>query len=322
MDITIKQVEQLLPKFREQNMAKIYTMADLENHYQSDYIPKMDSRKMSLASPTIDALIGFTRPSQVVTFISPTNVGKTALLTNIAKANSDKMQDYIIPLFECEESAAGMYERFVQLENDVYTSDVEKAYKEKTADLKDFSETKFKLPNIITIIHRINIEDIVPYCLACKELSGKDIGFIGVDYLGLVKTAKLMSEYDRTTYVMTKLKEIAQSLDVPVINFAQPSRQDIKEVKELNLYSAKSSGEVENSSQIVITLQRIDENNIDKQGQGLIITDWLRELIAEEKVYLLKAKIEKKKQGKYGSVYLLFNTRSTLITEYDPNKFN
>jgi replicative DNA helicase len=317
----IKKIYEIMPKFKDQNFGKIYTVAEMEQIYMDEYIPKMKSSKIGTGIKKLDDALGLIRPGQVVTIIAKTNIGKTAIMLHIARHNAKQITDRINPIFECELPTHELFERLVQMEHDATTRQVEEAYEKKSgANFTNFQKTKFVLPNLIGIIQRVAIEDVLPFCLACKELSGKELGFIGIDYLGLVKTKLNLSEYDRVTYVMTTLREIALHLDVPIINLSQPSRQDIKNSTEIGLHSGKSSGEVENSSQIVITLNRVDNTNIDKQDT-LIISDWLRVLISKEIVYLIKAKIEKKKQGKYETAYLLYDTKSTVIQEYDP-EFN
>ena len=304
----------LLTQFEEDNFRKIFNVAELESSY-IDYVADIDIRKISLGIPSLDSALGKIRPSQLVTFIAGTNVGKTALAMNIIHANAKLLKDKIILLFECEIDQNEIYERLVQMECGLSTEEVETMYLKGCVPI-NVRNVKFDLPNIISIVKRISIGDIVPFCNACSKISGKEIAFIAVDYLGLITDEVHKDEYSRVTSVMRQLKEIALVLGVPVINLAQPARKDLVDEKGLNLYSGKSSGEIENSSQIVVTLERINSSNFSNQ-KGLVLNDKNIRELEQGKYFLLKAAIEKKKQGIYAKTYLLFNTKTTVIREVE-----
>ena len=101
---------------------------------------------------------------------------------------------------------------------------------------------------------------------------------------------------------------------MPIVTFSQVPRSDSKDKKEFGLHSGKGSGEIENSSQIVVTLDRIKEFDPLKHPSG--ISDKIEG--DNPSHYLIKLKIEKKKQGNFGSTYLLFNKRYLKFEEIDP----
>jgi replicative DNA helicase len=305
--------EHLTP-FEKQNFRKLFCVAEMESSY-IDYINEIESKKISLGIPSLDEALGKIRPSQVVTFIAGTNVGKTALTMNIIHANAKLLKDKITLLFECEIDQNEIYERLIQMDCGLSTEEVEQMYISRDIP-EHVYRAKFRLNNIASVVKRINIDDIIPFCNMAKKISGREIAFIAVDYLGLITDSIYNDEYARVTAVMRKLKEIALTLEIPVINLAQPARKDLVEEKGLNLYSGKSSGEIENSSQIVVTLERINESNFSKQ-KGLVLTDILIKELDQGKYFLLKASIVKKKQGRYAKTYLLFDTKTTLIKELD-----
>lgn len=130
MDII--EIQKLLPKFKEQNFAKIFTVAEMESSY-IEYVKNIHNRKISLGIPSFDQALGMIRPSQIVTIIAGTNVGKTAMVMNIILANAKKLHDKLIILFECEIDQNEIYERLIQMEYNVHTYEVEEAYKNKTS---------------------------------------------------------------------------------------------------------------------------------------------------------------------------------------------
>ena len=92
---------------------------------------------------------------------------------------------------------------------------------------------------------------------------------------------------------------------------SQTSRADIKSDAGLSLYSGKNSGEIENSSQIVFTLQK------QKQIPTETIIDYdTIQLIQERKIDLLKLKCEKKKRGEIKDIDVIFDKKNLRMYEY------
>jgi replicative DNA helicase len=304
-----------ISKYQDIKLGRIFNFSQMEDSY-IEYAKNIQGRKVSLAIPSLDRLLGMVRPSQVVTFVGSTNVGKTGMAMNVCFHNAEILKDSLIILIECEIDENEIYERALQMEFDLYTYQVEQAYQKNNTELiNQFKSIKLKYRNIISIIHRVDTEEIVPYIKSIEDLYEKKCGLLIIDYVGLVKN-KYHDEYDRVTYSMQKLKEIALHLQIPVINLSQTSRADVKDNKKgLSLYSGKSSGEIENSSQILITLDRITE--IDELPSEVV------DKCTGDKPthYLIKATIQKKKQGDFGETYLLFNKKNLRLTDINNDLF-
>lgn len=310
MDINELNVEDFFNK----NYGRIFNFAKMAESYE-DYAKNIYGRKVSLAIPTFDDLLGKIRPSQVVTFIGGTNVGKTALLMNICFHNAVPLQDGLIILMECEVDENEIYERALQMEFDLHTHEIETAYaKQDKALLEKFKSIRSKYSNIISVIHRVRTEEIIPYIKAIEKLYEKPCRLLLIDYVGLVVN-QFKDDYAKITETMQKIKEVALHLQLPIIDVSQTSRADTKDKKGgIGLQSGKGSGEVENSSQVVISLNMVEEIESDIPQEVL---DMCLKTVDNPKPshYLLKAKIEKKKQGEYGDTYLLFNKRSLKLTD-------
>jgi replicative DNA helicase len=292
----------LVKKYKEVNFSRVYNFSGAWDSYE-DYASHLEGRKARLGIASLDNALGLIRPSQVVTFIGDTNIGKTALAMNTVFSNANYFKDGLVILIECEIDQNEIFERAIQMEYDLYTYEVEKAFKENNTE--QFKPIIKKYSNVISLIYRINADELIPYIKAIEELYNKPCRLLGIDYVGLVRN-RHEDEYQKITYSMQKLKETALIIQCPVINFSQVPRADIKNKKEhLTLHSAKGSGEVENSSQIVITLDLItDEGTAQMLG--------VSEMLEGDKPThrLIKATIHKKKQGEYGSTYLLFNKKN------------
>lgn len=90
---------------------------------------------------------------------------------------------------------------------------------------------------------------------------------IYIDYLGLIHGSRNLKEYDRVTQVITDLKDMAVNLNVPVVVACQLSRGiehrtqkmtdfDSDDAKYPELSDLRSSGEIEQTADIVMFLHR------------------------------------------------------------------
>ena len=307
-----KELNEIAEQYRNVKYERVFDPAQMHYSY-AEYIANIQGRKVSLGIPSFDKALGMIRPSQVVTIIGATNVGKTTVAMNIALANATIGRDKLVIFFNLEIDQNEIYERLLQMEYDLFTFEVEKAFQNQNKELLErFEQVGDKFKNFISVIGRVSVEDIVPFTKAIEETYHKEAGLIVVDHLGLVKNEKYTDEYARTTDNAMKLKEIAINLQIPVLNLSQTSRADVKNNdKGLNLYSGKGSGEVENSSQIVITIDKLDKD----KALGQNVPYDLLEQVERQEVYLLHAKIQKKKQGAYADTVLIQNRKNLRITE-------
>jgi replicative DNA helicase len=289
----------------------------MEESY-SEYAKHIHGRKASTGIASFDKHLGGVRPNQIVTYIGGTNVGKTAIIMNNIRSNVDRFSDGLIILIEGEVDENEIFERSIQMEYDLYTYEVENAYlKNDTKLITEFKKIAKRFANVVCIIKRIHVDQIPMYVKAIEKFYNKPCRLLGIDYVGLLQN-DYRDEYAMITYSMKKLKEINQGLQIPIINLSQTSRFDIKgENKKIGLYAGKGSGEVENSSQVVIALNRVTELPADQRITQDIMDKCLEQPNKKPSHYLVEAKIEKKKQGDYHTTYLLFNKKNLLMTDLD-----
>jgi len=211
-----------IEKFEGINTGRIFNFAQMAESYEN-YAQNIQGRKVSVAIKSFDNALGMVRPSQVVTFIGGTNVGKTAIAMNACFHNAERLQDSLILLLECEVDENEIYERALQMEFDLHTYEVEQAYINQDKDLLDrFKSIRQKYSNVISVIERIHVDKIIPYVKAIEDFYSKRVGLLLIDYVGLLKN-EFRDDYGKITYSMQKLKEIAIALQVPIINLSQTS---------------------------------------------------------------------------------------------------
>src|SRR4030095_14898833 len=289
--MNILEIENLVSKYREIKCEKVFNYPQMFESYEK-YIDNIERKKVRLGMKRLDDLLGGIRPSQLVTIIGATNVGKTTIAMHLCYHNSIALKDKCIIMFNLEIDENEILERTLCTEFGLTSYEVENAFINKDKILLEkFKVIGEKYNNFISVIGRVDVQDIIPYTKAIEETLNKPVGLIVIDYLGLIKNKLFREEYARVSDNIQKLKEIALHLRIPVINISQTSRADVKNnSKGLNLYSAKSSGEVENLSQIVIVINKFTEK--DNLISAKISNDII-DMVTSKRIYLLEAKIVK-----------------------------
>jgi replicative DNA helicase len=306
----IKDFDSLLLKHKDFRFESVFSKQRMYEVYE-EYAKNISDKKLYMGFDTIDTALGGLRPSEVVSVIAGTNIGKSAFAMNIMY-NITQRSDGLVILFSLEMSETDIFERYIQMQLDCYTSEVENIFIKNDPVKKDaIKEIMQKHKNIYSVIKRINIDEVTPYVLAIQEMEKKECVMVLIDHLGLIKNDRYKDDYSKTTDNMMKIKEIALHLKKPIFLLSQTSRQDIKSNEGLSLYSGKNSGEIENSSQIVFTLQKQKEI----PAETVIDYETLR-LIQEKRYDLLKLKCEKKKRGDAKDVDIIFNKKNLRMTEY------
>jgi len=306
----IKDFDSLLLKHKNFKFESVYTKKRMFEVY-SEYALNITDKKVYMGFDTIDISLGGIRPSEVMSIIAGTNIGKSAFAMNIMY-NITQRSNGLVILFSLEMSETDIFERYLQMQLDCFTFEVENIFiKKDPARLDQIKEVMQKHQNIYSVIKRINIEEITSYVLAIEELEQKECVFIILDHLGLIKNDKYKDDYSKTTDNMMRIKEIALHLKKPVMLLSQTSRADIKSNEGLSLYSGKNSGEIENSSQTVFTLQKQKEI----PTETMIDFETLK-LIQDRKYDLLKLKCEKKKRGEAKDIDIIFNKKNLRMFEY------
>lgn len=314
-----QKLHELIQKYASFDYQTVYTLKGKYEAYK-EYVSTLADRKVNLGFANIDENLGGFRPSEVITVVSPTNIGKTAFAMNVA-LNVSQNTKYLVPMFSLETSEIDLFERYVQMLIGTATYKIEQLVKKQDKEFdKQVIEQIEKLKNIVSIIKRVHINEIVPYVKALEELLENKTALIIIDYVGLIQHNE-KQEYQGLTTVMRKLKEIALILKVPILLLSQTDRINSKE-GNLDLYSGKGSGEVENSSQILFTLEKPKE--IPPDIYKRLDQDILRHIGKEKELpyNLLLLTTHKKKRGYMPDpTIILFEKKTLRMIEYrNPNE--
>lgn len=308
-DLSEENIIEKLEKNKIHIPETLYTLSRMYDVY-SEYANTIEDKKIFSGIETIDKSLGGFRPSELITLIGGTNVGKSAFAMNVM-FHASRQSKGLIVLFSLEMSEIDIWERFLQMEYDYNTFEIENIFKKR--DEEKLSQIKSRIENyknVYSVVKRISIDDVIPYVKTIEDIKKEPVTFVVIDHSGLIKNNNFQNIIQRAEDTASKLKEIALHLKIPVLNFSQTSRSDIKDKKELGLYSAKNSGEIENSSQIVFTLEKVKEFDPSIFSYDIIENN------QKGNIDILKLTTQKKKRGIASDVHLIFNRKNLKITEY------
>jgi hypothetical protein len=200
-------------------------------------------------------------PGEFAVFIGDTGTGKTAVLSSLAMSSSAPSI-----LFELELPQELMFERLLAAKHRMTCREVEIAYRNgqdigKEALRKLFSNLYVCVESGLTL-------DAIASQISRAELKmGVRPSVVYLDYLQLIRGAS-HDRYERMSDIAEGIKLMAKQLRVVVVAASQIHRP--KDGSKINLHSAKDSGAIENSSGLVIRVDRGDDlDNPDPGYLGL-----------------------------------------------------
>lgn len=306
IDINQKDLDQLQPKEYD----AIYDHAKMRERY-FDYAKNLQGSKVFTGFSELDKRMNGIRPGEVVSINAPTNAGKSALALNLMY-NAASQDAGMVFYFSTELSSHDIFERFVQLHLNISVSEVEAIYanhiKVKDAEVMKVIET---LGNIYCVIKKVLPTEIMKYVQFVENVSGRKSRLIIVDHLQGLKLPKAITKTEAIDDTMQYLKEVALHSGLPIILTSHVPRSEAK-ASTLGLHSGKGSGEIENSSQIVFTLENLRElpEEVKPNFHIEIMQNYARGYIE-----ILKFTAHKTKRGKYKDNWLSLDNRSLKITE-------
>lgn len=283
---------------------------DRETEYKK-YIAELSHKKVYTGFKTIDDKLRGIRPGNVVVLLAQTGIGKSAICQNMF-SNFLKTNDELILFFSIEMDSIEVFERELQLELDMSGYDIEHSYIHN-----QFLNSRVKLDQqnrFITVTQSVDIKQIPNYVTACENLFNKKIALVCIDYLGLIHNNEFRKvEYDRVTNNIAMIRDYAKDSKVPYFIISQIKRDGIKE--RINLFSAKSSGDIEHASHVVLSLEKIYKENLKLFDLENQITETTIQNMTERKEDLLCLNILKNRRGGKEEVLLKYDRRNLRMNE-------
>ena len=219
-------LERLIEKYRNVKIESVYFFSEISKSYK-EYAQFVFNNRIYFGFERLDKMLNGITPGEVCYIIASTNVGKTQIAFHILDHNH-KNKNICIPFFSLENSEFQIYERIIQFKTGISTYEIEKRYAQEEPEfITKCDNIANDYDNIINIVDRVRLEDLMPYLQAIRELTGKPIGVVLIDYAQLIKTTQ-QNEYMRMSEVSQIIKEVSLKLKVPIIVLSQVSRFESK----------------------------------------------------------------------------------------------
>lgn len=303
-----------LNEYADLNLGRVMNYSEMIEPF-SKYIESISDSKVFTGIPTIDEkLFGF-RPPEVISILSEPDIGKTTFIMNFLKYQIDSssfLKNKLLINFSLELNEYDLIERVLQMETGYNSFEIEKKFK-SDEDFKEECKTLVKkYDNIVSVIERVKSHQIISYVKMIEDIYEKKAGLLIIDYLQLVGS-DIRDDYTRTTRNMQEIKETALLLNLPIVVTSQVSREAGKSDTGLTMSSGKASGAIEETSQIVLGLEKAKLTNSQTDIDQNTI-----ELCSKGDIRLIRLKVLKKKRGKYldKELYLVLNYKNLTLYEY------
>jgi replicative DNA helicase len=264
------------------------------------------------------------QPSELIILASRHGMGKTALATNvaynIAKAwraetrddgNSLTTEGGIVGFFSLEMSSEQIASRVISQQSRIPVNTIRRgAITEKEFELiRDLSIEFQNLPFYIDDAAVLSAEQLVSRAHRLKEQRGLDL--LIIDNLELLRSAARTNfgETKSGSFEITrKLKQLAKSLDIPILVLAQlSSKTDNRRDKRPRLDEFDDNGAIEQDADVIIFLHRDDYYLMQEEPSpgSYEHMNWVSQVeLAYGRAELI---IAKQRNGVTGSVELMFS---------------
>ena len=210
-----------------------------------------------------DAKTGGLRKGDLIILAARPSQGKTAMALNIIQNALDK--GHAVAMFSLEMSWYQIYQRMVcsaaqisswQINNGSFPK---ARWRELASKIEKLGKQSFSVDDspAITITEiRMRSRRLA------RELKkeGKELGLIVIDYIGLIKSgkAKVESRQQEVSEISRMLKELARSMNVPVLALSQLNRNTEKGRidNKPQLSDLRESGSIEQDADVVALIHR------------------------------------------------------------------
>lgn len=231
---------------------------------------------------TLDALTtGLNRSDLIIVGARP-GMGKTSFILNIAR-NVAIQQNRTVAIFNLEMSREQMVNRLLSSEARVPSKNL------RTGTLSADEWTRLGAASSVLCKAPIYLDDTAS--ITVPEMKArlrrlKDVGFVVVDYLQLMHSAKKSeNRVNEVSEITRSLKIMAKELDVPVMVAAQLSRSTEKQggTHKPNLSDLRESGSIEQDADQVLFIYREDYYRNEKKDASAVSPNTSEIIVAKNR---------------------------------------
>lgn len=290
-DDIAQRIQQLAELTEVETKASIQSLADIAETYRGSYFTKEKKELLRMPFPSLDKMVGGLEPGDVIIIAARPAVGKSAFVAQLALtfARNDKR----IGFYSLEMKPKQLYERFLALSSGLNLNKIRGSSgfdcneeREMFDDGNDFLSRK---NNLFIIEGSKSVSDIK------RESKYMNYDVLIVDYLQLLNPDNRYkgNRAAEVGEISKGLKDIAMSLNIPVIALSQLNRVSAgKTFTVPTMAELRESGNLEQDASIVILLWNKSE---DGKQKGL--------------------KVDKSRQSMYGEITLNYDGAHMTFSE-------
>jgi replicative DNA helicase len=253
------------------------------------------------------------------------SMGKTALASTISRniatsgffTETGEAQGVPVAFFSLEMSAQGLARRELAAQSGVSSSAIKRGRYNDDDYLKMLSAEQdlSKLPLWIVKLRDATVASIK--ARARKLIRDKGVGFIVIDYLGLVECKEGKGSYEKTTLVSKGLKNMLSELNVPGLILSQLSRDvEKRENKRPQMTDLRDTGAIEQDADVIMFIHR-EEYYLQRNEPDLRDADkhdkWRADMDRWEKKGEIS--IPKQREGEIGTVEVSWDSGRSCFTD-------
>lgn len=207
---------------------------------------------------------GWQRGDLIILAARP-SVGKTAFLLNLALgASTDEANPVPVGIFSLEMPARQLGKRIMANVADITLEDLSRGNmcQSDIDRLTDTAQKVARLPIYIDDTAGMTLTEFKAKALKMKRTH--NVGIIFVDYLQIMGTTDLKagSREQEVSKISMGLKQVAKTLDIPIVVLSQFSREVEKSGRPPRLSDLRDSGSIEQDADMVIFLYRHMEETL------------------------------------------------------------
>ncbi len=235
--------------------------------------------------------------SNLIVLAARPSMGKTQLALNFAMNAARSAEKTPVAIFSIEMGRKELALRLLSMTSNVPLK------KLRTGNLEDSDWTTLglgmgelgELPIYIDDSSALNVLDLRTKARRLKR--DKNIGFMIVDYIGLMETDPSVERHEGISRISRSLKGLSKELDIPILVLSQLNREvDKRQDKKPILSDLRESGAIEQDADLVMFILRPEFYGI--KGPDGSDQEGLAEII-----------IGKQRSGPTGSVFLHFDKK-------------
>ena len=258
--------------------------------------------------PSLDRMTGGLRPGNLVILAARPSVGKTAFALSVLH-NLAIRQEVKVGLFSMEMSIIELANRWISMEASILHESIHMG-RLGDADLRKIAAHEKNILSPPVFIDETASLSILELSTRARRMCAKEgVKLIIVDYLQLmqgdVRKGRDPSPEERISDISRQLKNLAKSLQIPIIVLSQLNREIDRRGGERRpiLSDLRGSGAIEQDADMVMFLYRPEREGItqDEQGQS-----------TQGKAEVL---ISKHRNGRTGEVSLRFEEKYVRFEE-------